>query len=113
MIQIISAPLSRSELKKSAEAMYGNFVKVVVDLRLKIIAVDGELHADEEALLLAQGSKQKDLWGINLYPDKEGKDFIEFDSMINLRPLQGNMSRGIDDPKIQNEIKKIVKILIV
>ena len=61
-----------------------------------------------EALLLENGSKQKDLWGINLYPDLEAKDFLEYDSMINIRPSQNNRSRGVDDAKIREKIAEIV-----
>jgi hypothetical protein len=71
------------------------------------------MHADEEQMLLQNGSQQFDLWGINLYPDKFGaEDFIQFDSMINLRPSQNNLSRGVDDKKIQEIIRQIVNKLI-
>jgi len=76
------------------------------------MAVDGELHADEEALLIESGSRQKDLWGINIYPDLEMPDRVEYDSVINIRPSQGNTSRGIDDPKIREKILKIVEGLV-
>ena len=91
--------------------MYGNLVKAVVDVEKEIMAVDAELHADEEKILLEQGSKQNNLWGINLYPEMTGEDFIEFDSMINLRPAQGNRSRSVDDIEMQAKIKKIVNKL--
>ena len=93
--------------------MFGNLVKVVVDIQREIIAVDAELHSDEEALLLQDGSKQADLWGINIYPDLFGKeDFTEFDSMINLRPSQNNRSRRVDDPEIRRRIVEITSKLI-
>lgn len=95
-----------------AAKMFGNMVKAVVDIDKKIMAIDGELHADEEALLLENGSKQKNLWGINIYPELSGEDFIEFDSMINLRPSQGNASRGVDDKKLRKEIIGIANKLI-
>ena len=93
--------------------MFGNLVKAVIDVEKGIIAVDAELHADEEALLLENGSEQKNLWGINLYPELSGEDFIEFDSMINLRPSQGNRSRGVEDLEIQKKIIEIVNKLII
>jgi hypothetical protein len=92
--------------------MFGNLVKAVVDLEKGIMAVDGELHADEQALLLEKGSKQQMIWGINIYPDKTDADFIEFDSVINIRPLQQNRSRGVGDEKIREKILKIVDELI-
>ena len=76
------------------------------------MAVDGELHADEEALLLESGSRQEDLWGINIYPDLEMPDRIEYDSVINIRPSQGNTSRGVDDPEIREKILRIVEGLV-
>ena len=87
---------------------FGNFVKAVVDIEKEIIAVDAELHSDLEALLLENGSKQKNLWGINLYPEMTGEDFVEFDSMINMRPSQGNRSRGVDSPEIRKKILTII-----
>ena len=58
-------------------------------------------------MLLNDGSRQNDLWGINLYPDEED-DFVEFDSLINIRPMSGNRSRGVDDPDIQQRILEVV-----
>jgi len=91
-----------------AEGRFGNLVKAVVDVERKIMAVDGELHADEEALLLENGSRQENLWGINIYPDLKGPERIEFDSVINIRPSQGNRSRGVDDPMIRERIVQAV-----
>ena len=96
------------ELKQMADAMFGNLVKAVVDVDKELVAVDAELHSDLEALLIKDGSKQKNLWGINLYPEIQGEDFIEFDSMINIRPSQGNMIRGVRDESIRQKIAKIV-----
>lgn len=112
MIKIIKNPITKTELKKMAKERFGDFVKAVVDINQKIIALGGELHADEESLLLEQGSKQKDLWGINLYPDKSEDEWIVFDSIINLRPSQGNRSREVENEKIRMKIKNIVKKLI-
>ena len=113
-MKIIQKNIKIEELEKMAEKMFGNLVKAVIDVEKEIIAIDAELHADEEALLIEQGSEQKNLWGINFYPElKNSKDFIEFDSMINLRPSQNNRTRGVDDLDIQKNIKKIIKKLII
>jgi len=104
--------ISKKELKQMAQKMFGNLVKAVVDVKKELMAIDAELHSDEEAELLTQGSKQNDLWGINLYPDAKDKDFIEFDSMINLRPSQNNRTRSVDDKKTQEKIIKIIGKLI-
>ena len=92
--------------------MFGNMVKAVVDIEKKIMVVDAELHADEEALLIEKGSKQTDLWGINIYPGLQGEDRIEYDSMINIKPSQGNRNRGIGDPVVREKTTAIVNNLI-
>ena len=95
-----------------AEAGFGDMVKACVDVGRGLIAIGGELHSDEEALLLEDGSKQSDIWGINLYPEEPGDGWIEFDSMINVRPSQANRSRGVDDLSIQARIRLVVEGLI-
>ncbi|MCX5699404.1 MAG: DUF5674 family protein [Candidatus Omnitrophica bacterium] len=107
-MKIITETLLSGELKQMAAATFGNLVKAVVDVDREIIAVDAELHSDLEALLLEDGSKQKSLWGINLYPEMQGNDFVEFDSMINMRPSQGNRSRGIENEEMRKKIITIV-----
>jgi hypothetical protein len=104
--------ISNTELKIMAERMFGDLVKAVVDIEKEIMAIDAELHADQEKELLENGSVQKNLWGINLYPDDTDEDFIEFDSMINLRPSWGNRSRGVDDEQIRAKIIHIVNTLV-
>ena len=111
-MKIIKDKISIEELKKLAEDMFGDLVKAVVDVEREIMAVGGELHADEEALLIENGSEQKNLWGINIYPENENEERIEFDSMINLRPSDDNRSRGVDNPNTQKIIIKIVNKLI-
>jgi hypothetical protein len=105
-------PLSRDELRGLAESRFGDMVKGVVDLRRGLLLLDAEMHADEEAELLAGGSEQGDLWGINLYPDLPGADWIEFDSLINLRPSSGNRSRGVDDPDTRARVVALVERLV-
>jgi hypothetical protein len=107
-MKIITEILSIDELKQMAQDMFGNLVKAVVDVEEGLVAVDAELHSDLEALLLESGSKQKNLWGINLYPQMQGEEYIEFDSMINMRPSQGNISRGIDKEEIRRKIIEII-----
>jgi len=107
-MQILEKPVSKDELKTIAGEMFGDLVKGVVDLRLDLLAIDAELHSDLEAILLENGSLQNDLWGINLYPGLEGNDFLEFDAMINMRPSQGNMSRGVEDEATRNRITELV-----
>lgn len=112
MVKIISDVIGISELQQIAENQFGDFVKIVVDIQKEILAVGGDLHADEEAMLLSQGSQQDDLWGINLYFNKSPDDRIEFDSMINVRPRQGNRSRSVESQEIQMKIRDIVGKMI-
>ncbi|MFA5311588.1 MAG: DUF5674 family protein [Candidatus Omnitrophota bacterium] len=107
-MKIINEALKLNELKQMAEATFGDLVKAVVDVEREVIAVDAELHSDLEALLLENGSKQKNLWGVNFYPEMQGGDFVGFDSMINMRPSQGNRSRGIEDEETRKKIIAIV-----
>jgi Protein of unknown function (DUF5674) len=105
--------ISIKELKEMAERMYEPLVKAVVDIRQKKIVVDAEMHVDEEQFLLENGSKQNDLWGINLYPDKFGSDdFIEYDSMVNIRPSQDNPSREVQSEEVRAQIEAIVKEVV-
>lgn len=109
-IKIITDHISRDNLRETT-AYYGELVKAVVDICRSIMAIGGELHADEEKRLIEDGSRQEDLWGINLYPDECGEDWIEFDSMINIRPAQRNKSRSVEDETIRKEIVRIVSKL--
>jgi len=93
--------------------MFEYLVKTVVDIEKEIMVVDAEMHADEEEFLLEAGSEQANLWGINIRPKKlPDGNWIEFDSMINIRPSQGNRSRDVHDPKIREKITKIVNKLV-
>ncbi len=111
-MKLVKDQISKEELQNMAKSRFGNLVKAVVDIEKEIMVVDTGLHADEEAHLLTNGSRQENLWGINIYPDLAVDEMIEFDSMINLRPSQGNNTRGVDNPKIQQKIIKIVTRLI-
>lgn len=92
-----------------AGKMFGNLVKADVDVNRKIIVVDMDMHVDGEQYLLENGSARDDLWGINLKPDLFGTDeFIEFDSMINIRPRQNNPTRDIIDERIRQSIRELV-----
>jgi hypothetical protein len=84
----------------------------VVDVEREIMAIGGELHSDEEAALLDDGSRQTHLWGINLYPGERGESWIEFDAMINVRPAQGNRSRDVENDTTRVAIRRIVDSLV-
>ena len=111
-MKLIDKSITKTELTQMADAMFGNLVKAVVDVDKEIMVVDAELHSDEEAFLLESGSKQENLWGINLYPDNSLSEFIEFDSMINLRPSQGNTTRSVDDEGVRDKITLVIRKLV-
>ena len=108
IVKIITQQVTLEELGRMAAGMFGNMVKAVVDVDRELLAVDGELHSDLEALLIENGSLQQSLWGINLYPEIQGEHFVEFDSMINMRPSQGNRSRGVESAQTCERILRVV-----
>jgi hypothetical protein len=110
--RIIAAPVPLEEVRRMAREQFGDFVKAVVDIERGMMAMGGELHADQEALLLDRGARQVDLWGINIYPDLPSSERIEYDSMINVRPAHGNRSRSVDDPAIRRRIAEVVSGLL-
>ena len=87
-------------------------MKMVVDVEKEILAGDAELHADLEALLLENGSRQYDLWGINIYPEQSDEDYIEFTALINIRPSQANRSMEVENPETRAKIRKICARLL-
>lgn len=111
-LRILREPLARDELASIAAVQFGDMVKAVVDVALGTMAIGGDMHADEEAILLDAGSRQGDLWGINLYPGERGDGWIEFDSMINVRPAQGNRGRDVEDESLRLSIRRIVAALV-
>ncbi len=112
-MQTVTDGISVTTLAGMAERQFGNLVKAVVDVSRGIMIVDGEMHADEEALLLEGGSRQRDLWGINLHPAAfGGPDFIEYDSVINIRPRQSNPSRSVEDPGTRAAVAAVVNRLV-
>lgn len=109
-MQLISQPITINELTQIAQARFGDMTKAVIDLEEKIMVVDADLHADQEAFLLQQGSKQENLWGINLYPELfEQEDFVEFDSMINLKPSWETQQEELLIPKFNNKFLKLLQ----
>lgn len=87
-------------------------VKLVVDIKRRIVAVGGELHADGEQLLLAEGSTQPDLWGANYYPGRGAEGCLEYTALINIRPSQGNRSMEIQDAETRRLVREIVHALV-
>ena len=111
-MKIISKSVPKEEILKEHNHFFKNMIKAVVDLKRQVIALDGELHADLEALLIEKGSRQEDLWGINLYLEKPLKERIEYTALINIRPSQDNPSMEVENAKTRKKIEKIAKKLI-
>lgn len=109
---LVSVPISTQQLREAGEELYGDMVKAVIDIEKGVMAVGAELHADEEAFLIERNSRQENLWGINLYPNRAMPEMVEFDSMINIRPRQNNRSRGVEDPNLRKRIIGIVRTLV-
>lgn len=112
-MKILESPINITELSELAANYYIDMIKAVADIDRNLIAIDAELHSDLESMLLEDGSEQDSLWGFNLYPDIEGEDFIEYDSLINIRPRLGNRSREVENPAIRKQILEIVNKYIV
>lgn len=115
-MEFVSTPIALSSISALANCVSPDgkaLCKAVVDIERGIMAIGAAMHVDEEEALLDDGSEQSNLWGINLYPDAFGADgFVEFDSMINLRPNLGNRSRSVENPEIRAKILTIVSKLI-
>jgi len=108
MLLIIRKKADAETLKRIAEDLDG-YVKVVLDVKRNILAAGGRLHTDGEKLMLEDGSKQADLWGAGI--DFETGE-IDFDSMVNLRPSQGNPSREVLDKGIRSQMATIIHDLL-
>ena len=111
-IKIIKDKVSQADIKELARQTFGDMVKVVVDVERGIMAAGGEMHADCEQVLLDDGSKQENLWGANIYPGSSGDDFIEYQSLINIRPSVGNRNMEIEDEAIRGQVKLVIEKLV-
>lgn len=111
-IQIIRQKIGQEELEKLAREIYGELVKGVVDVERKILALGGEYHIDSNEILIADGSNQSQVWGINIYLNKNKGSRIEYHSLINIRPAAGNPTAILEDKKLQEKIRTIVDTLV-
>lgn len=111
-IEIIRQPIKKEQVVELARELYGEMAKGVVDLDRKVIALGGEMHADAEAMLLEDGSKQEHLWGFNVYPAKPREEWLEYTSLINIRPAAGNRTMVIGEEKVRTAVAGIVNHLI-
>ena len=106
-IVIVTSRIERGELSRLVDLYFRDMVKYVVDVRRRVAAVGGELHADGERLLLDEGSHQRDLWGANYYPGLGPERCIEYTAIINIRPSQGNRSMEIQDADTREQVQEV------
>ncbi len=111
-IVVIERRIDPAELRRLVDLYFGDMVKFVLDVRRRVAAVGGELHADAEQVLLTQGSSQADLWGANYYPGQGPDKCIEYTALINIRPSQGNPSMEIQDAETRRIVREIAHALI-
>jgi hypothetical protein len=109
-IVVVNRQIPPAELARLTALFFEDMVKYVVDLERRVAAVGGELHAD--ALLLEAGSDQKNLWGANYYPGQGEGRCIEYTSLINIRPAQGNRGMEVQDPELRERIRELTFELI-
>lgn len=110
---VIKDKINKEALRSLASKQYGDLIKAVIDVEQQIMGIGGELHIDIQSLLIEKENSQgQNTWGINLYLEKTGEDFIEFDSMINLKPALGNKTRSVEDIEIQKKIKEIINKIV-
>ena len=95
-----------SEQTQDMLQQYETMIKIVVDIRRRILAGGGEMHSDCESVLLDNGSEQDDLWGANWYPDEQR---IEFESLINIRPRLGNRNILIQDEDLRQKVESVTR----
>jgi hypothetical protein len=104
MILIIRDTVSTSQLSDMLQTL-GSYIKLAVDVERQLIAGGGELHADCEQVLIEDGSRQEDIWGADWDPAGE----VRFESLINIRPRQGNRSLAIQSPELRQQVERIVR----
>lgn len=111
-IVLVRAPLPPARLRALVDRWFGDMLKFVVDVERGLLAAGGELHADAEVVLLADGSRQADLWGANYYPGRGEDDCIEYTSLINIRPAAGNRGMEIGDEAIRARVRQLTFALL-
>lgn len=113
MIKIIKDQISLEDLQILAKEFYGNMIKGVADIERRVVAFGGEYHMEANMMLIEDGSSQANLWGFNVYFKKPREDWLEYISLINIRPAAGNFDMMIGDEQIRNKVKEIVNSKIV
>jgi Protein of unknown function (DUF5674) len=108
MIHLLREPTSSTQIQEMLQE-YDKMIKIVVDIRRRVLSGGGEMHSDCESVLLEDGSEQDDLWGANWYPAEQR---IEFEALINIRPRLGNRNVMIQDENIRGQVESITSELL-
>ncbi|MDP2651785.1 MAG: DUF5674 family protein [bacterium] len=111
-ILVVREPVDQETLDALAKAWHFSLVKGVADISLGTIALGGEWHIDANNRLIEEGSEQKNLWGFNVYPKEKGDAAIEYNSLINIRPMQGNRSMEIESEEIRKAVRRTVAMAV-
>ena len=111
-IRIIREPITPPVLNDIAQKFQHTLIKGVADVERQLIALGGEWHMDANSVLIADGSVQQNLWDFNLYPEERGEKAIEYISLINIRPSQGNTAMELADKHLRDTIRGIVGKLV-
>ena len=88
---------------------YEEMIKIVVDIRRRVLSAGGEMHADCESILLEDGSEQDDLWGANWYPAEQR---LAFESLINIRPRLGNRGIVIQSQELRAAVEAVTREIL-
>ena len=112
-IKIIKEKITLNELNEMAKDGFGDFVKGVCDIEKGVLAFGGELHSDCYERLIENGSQAEDIWGFNIFPELPKEKYLEFTSLINIRPSVGNRSMEIQSEEIKKKIVKIIEEVVI
>ena len=107
-IKIVENKISLQELRELAEEFYTIMIKGVVDIEKEIIAFGGEYHSDANKIIIENGSQQGNVWGFNVYFDKPRDSWIEYTSLINIRPQAGNTEKEIQDGNLRDKMRTLI-----
>jgi len=108
LIHIIKKKATRKQIGEMLETL-STYIKLAVDVRRAVIAGGGILHADCEAMLLAEGSNQEDVWGADWLPETKQ---VKTEALINVRPKQGNRTMIIQNKEVRKKVEQIVMHLL-
>jgi len=111
-IVIVRDSMRLSDIKILTDFWDKTMIKGVVDVNRNVVALGGQWHTDANTVLLGDGSKQEDVWGLKIYPREKGDAVLEYISHINIRPTQNNTSMEIESDELRSLMKKIVSELI-